>query len=76
MNTNHEVFKLMLMAGLQGIIYESPTAKIERRRAMTKQHTSREPWQAVQLSKAERRGKTPDEIRALRIQKWEAQQGQ
>jgi hypothetical protein len=75
MNTNHEVFKLMLMA-VQGIIYESPTAKIERRRAMTKQHTSREPWQAVQLSKAERRGKTPDEIRALRIQKWEAQQGQ
>lgn len=33
----------------------------------------RAPWYKVQLSKAERRGKTPDEIRALRRAKWEAE---
>lgn len=31
-----------------------------------------EPWHKIQLSKAERRGKTPEEIQALRRAKWEA----
>lgn len=30
-------------------------------------------WENVQLSKAERRGKTPQEIQALRQAKWEQQ---
>jgi hypothetical protein len=29
------------------------------------------PWDDVHLSKAERKGKTPEEIQAMRKQKWE-----
>lgn len=32
-----------------------------------------EPWHKIQLSKSERRGKTPEEVQALRKAKWEAQ---
>jgi len=61
----------LLTAGLQSIIYESPESCAKRHRAMQQLRTGREPWHRIQLSKAERKGKTPDEIRALRIQKWE-----
>ena len=33
------------------------------------------PWDRIQLSKAERRGKGPEEIQALRKAKWEAMRG-
>ncbi|MBL8968238.1 MAG: hypothetical protein JNG85_14625 [Spirochaetaceae bacterium] len=33
----------------------------------------RNPWDGVQLSKAERKGKTPEEIQAMRRAKYEAE---
>jgi len=34
-------------------------------------HRKYHPWDGVQLTKAERKGKTPDEIQALRKMKYE-----
>ena len=36
----------------------------------------RHPWDSVELSKAERRGKSYEEIQALRREKWEATRGE
>jgi hypothetical protein len=70
----NEYMRSLLIGGLATMIYESPDAARQRRKSMLKMRTGREPWHRIQLSKAERRGKTPDEIRELRIQKWERQQ--
>lgn len=35
-------------------------------------HPVRHPWDGVELSKAERRGKSYEEVQALRQEKWEA----
>ena len=61
-----------MMAGTTGdrndTISRYDPSRVESRR--------RNPWDSVQLSKAERRGKTPEELQALRKAKWEAAQNE
>lgn len=50
------------------------TARRHTRASSTLRGRSRtpQPWDRVQLSKSERKGKTPDELQALRQRKYEA----
>ena len=52
------------------MLYENPR---EQRKTVTLRGKSRKknPWDHIQLSKQERKGKTFKEIQALRVQKWE-----
>lgn len=61
-------YALMAAAMLEMLRDQSPHtthSDIERREF--------HPWDTTNLTKAERKGKTPEEIRALRRAKWETQ---
>jgi hypothetical protein len=55
------------MAAMMGMMGEP-----KNRRAILANGVTREvhPWDSMQLSKAERKGKTVEEIRRLRLAKW------
>lgn len=61
---------MMAMIASQSIAGRSPYVTVES--------TSRpvHPWDHVNLTKAERRGKTYEEIQAMRRERWEAARGQ
>lgn len=68
---NKQLTTAMMAASMMGMMGDRndmvPREDISR--APIRDHHS---WDGVQLSKAERKGKTPDELQALRRARWEA----
>ncbi len=66
--------EVALIAGAlaeMGVLFENPKAKAPR--MLRGRQRQSNPWDRVHLSKAERKGKTYEEVQSLRFQKWERQ---
>jgi hypothetical protein len=62
--------RLALMAAFMSTLATSSTAALTSRLSPTRKEHGH-PWDRVHLTKAERRGKTYEEMQAMRRERWE-----
>lgn len=74
MNTNEMAFVTGMFASLS-MLYENPPSKQRETFRLGGRGRTEYPWDNVQLTKGERKGKSCQELQELRFNKWKQRQG-
>jgi hypothetical protein len=72
MQGKSRVSRMLMLAAMQAMMLGPGESRADDEMYAYKGTPNRNPWDRINLTKSERRGKTYDELQAMRKAKWEA----